>query len=747
MKIIEGTIPTGKLWRALLMLTPGRPLGKTWQFARALARVNSGELIVAVIIPDSSANQLSQGHACLAQIHEASQDDYVKLLLIESAAYDKELGRFVQQADIDLLLTYAEDPNWRDLKSIPCAVGIVRGDQKEGEAAVTPLKRIIVPTSGGPNTAHALNFLLPLTPAVQVQALYVVPARLGYNEAALGRERLRHLLNVTDAGDRIQTQLVTSPSVIDGIVNAASEECDLVVIGASRESSIDKVLFGDIPAAVVRQSKRPIMIVRQPQNRLDNLLGNLFWQLESLKVRLNLQERTAVYARIRKSARPDADYFILIALSAMIAGLGLLINSPAVVIGAMLVAPLMSPIIGAGLAIVLGDTRFLRLSLGAVIRGVLLAIFVGALAGLLRLHEPLTAETLARTQPTLIDLAIALFSGMAGAYALSHSDAAGALPGVAIAAALVPPLSAIGITFTTGHFQESFGALLLFITNFVAISSATALTFFILGFRPTPAQKAQRQVQTRSVRLALMLVVIVALLLTIFTYRLAQDANRVAETRAIVQQSVIDITGAEIVSPDDLVIHGDVADGDAPLEMVLTAHSERPISYAKVAELQDAISIELQREVGLTLSVIEVKNLDPKIPPTQTFTPTPSSTFTPGPTPTATPTYTPTPLPTDTPTPLPTHTPTPLPADTPTPIPTDTPVPTPTRETAVITSLYGLNLRAEPDRDADIIAFLEADTVVVLLDGRETADGLDWRQIEVDGQIGWVSAAFLAPNQ
>lgn len=747
MKIIEGSIPEGKVWRVLLTLAPGRPLGRTWQLAYALAAAHQGELVAAVTIPDSSESNLAQAQAAMAHIKTTYEDDNrVHLLLIEASAYDKELAQFVRKADIDLLLTYAEDPNWRDLKAIPCAVGAVRGDQSDGgepPMPSPPLKNIIVPTSGGPNTVHALSFLLPLTPDVNVQALYVVSARLGPNEEALGSARLRQLLNVTDAGDRIENRLVVSSSVIDGIVDAASQDCDLVVLGASRESSLDKVLFGNIPGAVVRQSRKPIMIVRQPRRPLEILLGNLSWQLENLSVRLSLEERTEVYARIRRSARPDADFFILIALSAMIAGLGLIVNSPAVVIGAMLVAPLMSPIVGAGLSIVLGDARFLRLSLGAVVRGVVLAIVVGMLAGLLHWNNPLTSELLARTQPTLIDLAIAIFSGMAGAYALSHSDAAGALPGVAIAAALVPPLATVGITLTNGLYAESLGALLLFTTNFVAISAATAVTFLLIGFRPTAAQKARREVQTRSVRIALVMVIIIAALLAVFTYRLAEDAAYEANMRALVLDSVVEVTGGRIVSPEDLMVEGEIADKGAPLLMDLTVRSMHDISYSRVEALQSAISVGLQREVGLTMTVIRVTNLDPKTPPTLTPTPTATHTPTPGPTPTATPTFTPTPLPTETPTAVPPDTPTPLPTETPTVVPADTAVPTPTPRTAVINSPYGLNLRAEPGTNAAVLTFLAVDTVVTLLDGRETADNLTWQQVEADGQIGWVSDQFL----
>ena len=228
----------------------------------------------------------------------------------------------------------------------------------------------------------------------------------------------------------------------------------------------------------------------------------------------------------------------------MIAALGLIVDSPAVVIGAMLVAPLMSPIVGTGMAIVLGDARFLRLSLVAVLRGVALAVAVGALSGLLYLDRPLTAELLARTEPTLLDLAIALFSGLAGAYALSNSDAAGALPGVAIAAALVPPLATVGISLTTGHEQEALGALLLFTTNFVAISSATALVFLILGFRPRIARRERHSARARNVRIAMMLLGIIAALLTTTTYRLARNSRLESHIRSVIYQSVLDVAEA-----------------------------------------------------------------------------------------------------------------------------------------------------------------------------------------------------------
>ncbi|MFQ5435697.1 MAG: TIGR00341 family protein, partial [Anaerolineae bacterium] len=640
MRIIEGEIPETKAWRVLVLLSPDRGLGKAWQLGLALAHANNGQMLTAVVVPTADEASLARARQMTERVKQASQShNEVTSLIIESAQYDRGIIELVKRAAVDLTLTYADDLIWHDLNRIPCALGAIRGDQSSSglEDQIGELERVLVPTSGGPNTAHAFNFLLPLTPQIEVTAVYIARQGMETHESALGQARMRHMLNFVGAENRIQTKLVHGRTVIEGIVREASRDYDLVVIGASRESSLDKVLFGDIPAAVVRQSKTPIMIVREPQQRWGKLAGRIAWQLQNIIPRLNLNARTQAYVRIRRSARPSADFFILIGLSALIAALGLIINSPAVVIGAMLVAPLMSPIVGIGMSIVLGDTRFLRLSLGAVARGLALAVFLGTLAGLLQLGRPLTPEILARTQPTLIDLAIALFSGMAGAYALCHSDAAGALPGVAIAAALMPPLAAVGITFAYGDFRSSFGALLLFITNFVAISSAAALVFLALGFRPSPAQKERKQVRARTGQMAVVLVALVAVLLGFTTYNLAQDSRQRTRIYEVTAAQVTEVAGAELA---DLEI---VSFADGRLQLEITARSPRPIPYSRVADLQESIGIQLAAEgiiqdIALTMTVIEVTELDPLLPPTPTPTPTPTFTPTPGPTPTNTPT-------------------------------------------------------------------------------------------------------------
>jgi uncharacterized hydrophobic protein (TIGR00271 family) len=174
---------------------------------------------------------------------------------------------------------------------------------------------------------------------------------------------------------------------------------------------------------------------------------------------------------------PDAGrrlsrYWLLLALAAIIAAAGVVGDSTATVIGAMIVAPLMVPILGTVLAIVLADRDNLVRCLSLLVAGSAAVIFVGFALGL-TVHEPVTASTNSqvaeRVAPRLIDLVAALATGAVGSFALARDDISDTLPGVAIAISLVPPLAVVGLTLESGAGKQSLGALLLFLTNVTAI--------------------------------------------------------------------------------------------------------------------------------------------------------------------------------------------------------------------------------------------------------------------------------------
>ena len=637
MRIVEGKFPTEKDWHVLVAQAPDQYLGITWQLGYALAEANHGNIVLAVVVFSATAEALEDARAIVsaAETEVAAREDAPELfaIIIESKDFVGSLREVVSKSNIDLLVVAVDRDDGYDFRSIPCAVAVARNatpsKRSERTADELVLDHIIVPTSGGPNSAYALGLLLPLTPEVQVTALYVAVDRHGENEEALGRSRLRQLMDFVDAGDRIESRLVTTETVAEGIVSEATAQCDLVVIGASEESRLDQILFGNLPEAVVNGLQRPVMVIRRANTRISSFMGALDWQMQSIIPRKGIGERAEIYARIRRGARPETSFFVLIALSSMIAALGLIVNSPAVVIGAMLVAPLMSPIIGTGLAIVMGDTRFLKLTLGAVIRGAILAIVVGFIAGLTTISRPFSNEILSRTEPTLFDLGIAVFSGMAAAYALSFSQAAGALPGVAIAAALVPPLATVGIALAAGlgqlilghqaagveYLGDSMGALLLFTTNFIAISTAAALVFFILGFRPTASKKARREVQRRSAQAAIILLIAVTATLGIVSFLLAREVALENRASAIVEQQVGEITGAQVIEANITGVGEDTANVD------IVVRSTRTIPYSQVVELQESIAAEFRAaqiadDLAMKMTVFPVTELDPLIPPT-----------------------------------------------------------------------------------------------------------------------------------
>ncbi|WP_118873343.1 DUF389 domain-containing protein [Moraxella bovoculi] len=196
-------------------------------------------------------------------------------------------------------------------------------------------------------------------------------------------------------------------------------------------------------------------------------------------------DHKSVRINIEAGALPTKMFFIMNGLSAIIAGYGLLANSPAVVIGAMLVAMMLSPITGAALAAIDARLSLLKTSLMTLFGGVFVIYAVGMVLGLLYPDNVMTSEILSRTAPTTMDLIVALAGGAAGAYAMISPNLSVAVVGVAVATALVPPLTASGILLSAGEARLAMGALILAITNMLAIQFTNALVLWFAGFRRT----------------------------------------------------------------------------------------------------------------------------------------------------------------------------------------------------------------------------------------------------------------------
>ena len=450
------------------------------------------------------------------------------------------------------------------------------------------------------------------------------------------------------------------------------------------------------------------------------------------------QERQQeVLAELALASQPGFDYFLLVVLSCIIATLGLITDSPAVIIGAMLVAPLMSPILGLSLASVAGEQRVFRQSVFALAEGVLLALALSILLGWLARWLPfgmlntLPGEVLARTHPTPFDLGIALAGGAAASYALAQPRLSAALPGVAIATALMPPVCTIGIGLSLNDTGIALGAALMFVTNFAAISFAGILVFIALGFHPRHLENSWHGLP-RSALASALLVLLVTIPLIFLTMNVVSEAARRQSIRQVAESEIAKLVDTQFVALE-------LQDHQPGLSIQVTLRALRQPTYEQTLALQAALANRLQETVALQLIVIPAARLDPLSPPTHPPTPTlgPSLTPTPTLTPTATsmPTFTATSTATASPTATSTAT------ITPSPMPTHTPTPIPAR--IVLTGGKGVYLRDTPR--GKITRGLSEGAHVFILYHREWVNGQEWIEIRTtEGVTGWVLAIFLA---
>ena len=195
-------------------------------------------------------------------------------------------------------------------------------------------------------------------------------------------------------------------------------------------------------------------------------------------------ENLHTYELISQSSRPNAEYFVLLLGSCFIATLGLLKSSAAIIIGGMLIAPLMVPILSFSLSIIWADKRLFANAFLSLILGILISIFLSALVAYFVPNFSMNSEIIARVELDLYDIFIALASGFIGAYAFVNPKISSSISGVAIAVALMPPLCVVGICLSQKMFADMINALILFSTNLTGISFAASFVFWRLQVRP-----------------------------------------------------------------------------------------------------------------------------------------------------------------------------------------------------------------------------------------------------------------------
>jgi len=307
---------------------------------------------------------------------------------------------------------------------------------------------------------------------------------------------------------------------------------------------------------------------------------------------------------LRRSVRADGDltksFMLMSALSAGIAALGLLQSSTAVVIGAMLISPLMGPIASMGFGFASLDGHQIRDSVKVIAVGALIGIVAGMLLTWLSPIRNATPEIIARTEPTLLDLGIAILSGMAGAYATVQQKGATAI-GVAIATALMPPLATVGYGLGVANAAFTLGAFLLFLTNLGAIAFSFALVARLSGAaRPI----ANVELTPRYVFAGLVAFGLLATPLALTLYRITREASALGTVRRVLVDDLnlrpTNIAQLEVKWPlrgepsvDALVVVPRYA---ANAEARMLAQLERAWGRKPALSLQQVVAADIQSQ-------------------------------------------------------------------------------------------------------------------------------------------------------
>lgn len=332
------------------------------------------------------------------------------------------------------------------------------------------------------------------------------------------------------------------------------------------------------------------------------------WSLTRL--RELFRSAAEVHRDADESRQFDIVYFAMLVLSALIALLGLLLNSPAVIIGAMLISPLMGPILACGHALTSADWQIGKKAARNVGLSVAEAILITLIATRLSPLREATPEILARTNPNLMDLLIAFFSGIAGTLSLaSRKTAMTILPGVAIATALIPPLATVGYGIGTLQWPVASGAVMLFLTNFAAIVLSAGLVFLFIGVRPHSAD-ADRQHFIARHRIAIAVLVVLGLSIPLMRTlkKAAQQARLRTEVSDLLRRQFPKTDGRQVDTVKLQIAKDHIA-------IAAVVQTSKFIEPQEVQTAQSELASRIGRPVRLELQQLQLAQKE-KVSPT-----------------------------------------------------------------------------------------------------------------------------------
>ena len=468
----------------LLVVVPRRSKGKQAWESLDQSQQDKNPLIKSVydVLLQQDSNQIVLKEDIAAGV-ESSELHRIAIETRELVAPDPAqafVGE-VENLNITLLLLPARQPirtkgssePWHQqlFASAPCETIVVRGSSHRSADQV----RIMIATEdeGDRNTQTAIKRGCQLAARSKNGSITLLFVRPDDDLVAkqVAKKHLDKLArHVSEKQIPLEQKIELADSLTEGIMRQDLHQYELVLIGTQKRRILAQ-LFRE--ADTLDETTTSLAAIRHAVPLTQQLWTQWQGWVRERVPQIERESRISLVDRLQSSSAFNFDFVALISLSTLIAALGLVRNSGAVVIGAMLVAPLMTPLVAIGFSQVQGNEKLIRSALKSVLLGFTVALGIGCLVGLmLHLFAPtvaITSQMYERGSPNLLDLIVALASGVAAAYAMGRPNLISALPGVAIAAALVPPIATSGLALAMGDLRLCGGSLLLFATNIVAI--------------------------------------------------------------------------------------------------------------------------------------------------------------------------------------------------------------------------------------------------------------------------------------
>lgn len=590
--VAQTPMPQEHYYAKTVVVPIGRPdtAARMLELAGEMVHPQNG-LVIALVIAmgdTETANKVTDDvHQVIENFRSAGEGHNVELVTEIAVSVSRGILDVARERNADVIILGVKQSTRRQVKlgtvvenviaAAPCGVLVYRQSDSPS------FNRVVIPIDGTIQSATAmkLGVSLALQHGATVRQMSV---QYNYQYSADHEKQMREAETLMPPDKRPNKQIIVGRTPERNILREMTDK-DLLVMGFSQKSDFERQITDDLSNQLLNRAPGPVIMISQLEWQ-EGIRGAIERSFLRVNPQLTKVEQNELIWNAQKNADSNLDYTVMIVLSAGLATLGLMINSVAVIIGAMLVAPLMSPISGFSTGMATGLIALTRRASFTMILGVVLALLISIGMGTFLPLDAPTQEMASRGSPGVLDAAVALVSGLVAAYALARKGIPAALAGVAIAAALMPPVCTIGLGIALRNVNLAIGASLLFLANITFIIAAQYITFLWLGVRPDEAREGVTANLARVwwVLLASMTVVV----FVIFVQLGSQSIDEVEVSERLAEEV---FTDAEDVQYDVI--------SSVPFSAEIVVQSVVPITPNQVEQAQSLVNEVYEQEVDL----------------------------------------------------------------------------------------------------------------------------------------------------